>query len=191
MASTNTSKSTARVTSTEGDKGALRSPEIALACIMALVVAIAIIGGANVAGFIASTVAFVVWLPQARSVWASRNDPHALSSISVGTQVLLLSNAVLWGVYAAQESAFWVAAPGIINAPLALLCIGLIIRARKQQNTVQTVDCEHCHADRQHREFITAPAGWGSVMDCSGTPRDHAVVVFTDEDISALRSQRA
>lgn len=108
MTSTSTSKTAEGPTNADRTKGALRTSEMALACIMVLLVAVAIIGGANIAGFIASTVAFVVWLPQARAVWASRNDPHALSSISVGTQVLLLSNAVLWGVYAARESAFWV-----------------------------------------------------------------------------------
>lgn len=171
----------------------MRASELYLAAAMTLVVVAAAVGGADIAGFLASVVAFAVWLPQARTVWRSRHDPHALAGVSVGTQILVLSNAVLWGVYATQESAFWVAAPGVINAPLALLCISLIVRARRPQAQVPShiePVCQHCREKREHREFITAPPGWGSVLDCTGTPRPHAVVIFTDEDARALRAHR-
>lgn len=84
----------------------------------------------NFIGIVASTIAFVMFVPQAVRVWRARNDPHALVGISLSTQFLVLGNATIWGVYAVLLSEFWVGAPGIINAPLALTVIVLVVRSR-------------------------------------------------------------
>lgn len=82
-------------------------------------------------GFAASTTAFVLWLPQARRTWTLRNDPAALSGISLGTQWLVITNSMLWFAYGWLEQAFWIAAPGFINVPLASATVYLVMRARR------------------------------------------------------------
>lgn len=81
-------------------------------------------------GFLASAVSFVLWWPQAARVWRHRHDRGQLGGVSISTQVLLLVNASLWGVYAVFTGSFWVGAPGLVNAPLALLTIALLRRSR-------------------------------------------------------------
>lgn len=85
----------------------------------------------DIIGALASILSFVLWLPQARLVWANRGDAHALASVSLGTQLMVLANAALWAVYGALTSAFWVAAPGLVNGPLSLMTIYLVLRSRE------------------------------------------------------------
>lgn len=84
----------------------------------------------TVLGMTASTIAFVMFVPQAVRVWRTRHDAHALLGLSLSTQFLILANATIWGVYALKLGEFWVGAPGIINAPLALTVIALTVRSR-------------------------------------------------------------
>lgn len=82
----------------------------------------------DIIGFSAAIVSFVIFLPQALSTWKNRNDYSVLKVISPWTQYMILINATLWGVYAVITNAFWVGAPGLINAPLALLTIYFLSR---------------------------------------------------------------
>lgn len=81
-------------------------------------------------GMTASTIAFVMFVPQAFRVWWTRHDAHALVGLSLSTQFLILANATIWGAYAFVLGEFWVGAPGIINAPLAVAVIVLTVRSR-------------------------------------------------------------
>jgi uncharacterized protein with PQ loop repeat len=81
-------------------------------------------------GFLASAVSLVLWWPQAARVWRHRHDGGQLGGVSLSTQVLLLVNAALWGAYAVVTGSFWVGAPGLVNAPLALLTMALLRRSR-------------------------------------------------------------
>lgn len=81
-------------------------------------------------GMTASTIAFVMFVPQAFRVWRTRHDAHALVGLSLSTQFLILANATIWGAYAFVLGEFWVGAPGIINAPLAVAVIVLTVRSR-------------------------------------------------------------
>ena len=81
-------------------------------------------------GFLASAVSLVLWWPQAVRVWRFRHDAGGLGGVSVPTQVLLLANAALWAVYALLTESFWVGAPGLVNAPLAVGTIALVRRSR-------------------------------------------------------------
>lgn len=142
-------------------------------------------------GFIASTIAFILFAPQARRTWQVRNIPSAVAGVSAGTQWLLLSNAVLWGVYAVLTEAFWVGAPGLVNGPLAVATLALIYRARATpEDPPAAPECEFCAEGEEHRVFITSPPGWGSVMSCSGETRRHGVIVQTQEEAERLRAQR-
>lgn len=82
-------------------------------------------------GFLASAVSFVLWWPQAARVWRHRDDGGRLGGVSIGSQVLLVLNAALWGGYAVATGSFWVGAPGLVNAPLALGTIVLLRRSRR------------------------------------------------------------
>lgn len=111
--------------------GIIRLSDVLIVAVAVLVVSVGAVFGAGVLGALASSISFALFLPQAMKTWRTRNNPAALSGVSVGTQVLLLANASLWGLYGWETGAFWVAAPGLVNAPLALLVIGLILRARR------------------------------------------------------------
>lgn len=141
-------------------------------------------------GFLASAISFTIFLPQALRTWRVRNDPIALAGISTGTQLLILANATLWGVYAVLTGAFWVGAPGLLNAPLAAFTIFLIYRSRGSAVAVVPEGCKLCIDDIKHEIFITAPPGWGSVMPCSEATRPHGVVVMDELAVRALRAQR-
>lgn len=136
-------------------------------------------GVVHLIGFLASVVSFLVFIPQAAKVWTFRKSPHALLGVSVGSQVLILLNASLWGVYGFLTGAFWVAAPGIINAPLAVMSLVLIMRARSQETiaNTDTTGCPHCgwDSDAEHEIFITAPPGYGSIMSCNEVTAKHGV----------------
>ncbi|GAA2727969.1 hypothetical protein [Cellulomonas aerilata] len=90
-------------------------------------------GVGEVAGLAGSVVSLVLWWPQALVVWRCRRDPDGLGGVSVSSQVLLLANAVLWGVYALATDSLWVGAPGLVNAPLALVTISILRRAARSR----------------------------------------------------------
>lgn len=139
-------------------------------------------------GFAASVISFVLFLPQAQRTWQMRKNPQALRGVSLGTQWFVLCNATLWGVYAVITSAFWVGAPGIVNAPLAIAQLVLVSRARR---VIAAEDaCSACQSGDAHEVFVTAPPGWGSVMPCSPLTRKNGVLVFTKQDILHLRAVR-
>jgi len=85
----------------------------------------------EILGFAASVVSFVLWWPQAARVWRRRHSAEHLGGVSISSQVLLLTNAALWGAYALVTGSLWVGAPGLINAPLALVTIVILHRARR------------------------------------------------------------
>ena len=86
----------------------------------------------DIIGFTASVISFLLWLPQARQTWKNRSNAQALAGISLTTQALVVMNATLWGAYAVSTNAFWVGAPGIINAPLAVGTIVIAVRAGRR-----------------------------------------------------------
>jgi len=53
-----------------------------------------------------------------------------LPGVSAGTQWLLLANALCWGGYALLTGSLWADAPGLVNAPLAVLTIVVLRRAK-------------------------------------------------------------
>lgn len=144
----------------------------------------------DVVGFLASVTAFVLFLPQAMLTWRRRHDAEALRGVALGTQLVLLVNAGLWGLYGVWTGAFWVAAPGLLNAPLAMMTIYLVLRSRRVALHPSAPACLLCAQAVWHRVFITAPPGWGSVMRCSQATRGHGVVVTNQGQLEELRLQR-
>lgn len=136
----------------------------------------------NLIGFSASVVSFVMFIPSAKSVWDNRKDPHALQGASLGMNVMLLCNAVLWAMYGYMTSAFWVAAPGIVNAPLAILSMYFILKTRELHQEVVAPLWEP-----DDKVFITAPPGFGSIMTPSHETIKHGVLFKTDEEYYQLR----
>lgn len=141
-------------------------------------------------GFVASLMAFILFIPQAKRTWNVRNDFKAISGVSTGTQWFLLCNAVLWAVYAILTEAFWVGAPGLVNGPLAIVSLILITRARGIIKMRKLEECDLCLSGEKHNVFITEPPGWGSVMSCNNNTRKNGVIVTSEEEIKELRSSR-
>lgn len=139
-------------------------------------------------GMAGTVLAFVLFLPQARHTWTNRGRPERLRGISVTGQVCVIANALVWGLYALLTGAFWTGAPGIINAPVAVCTIVLLLRGRRQSPVPPA--CAACAAQIEHRVFITNPAGWGSVMDCTDASRPHGVIIFSLDEARQLRQQR-
>ena len=127
----------------------------------------------NLIGAIASVISFVLWLPQARTTYLHRHDPSALSGLSRGTFMLVLANALLWGLYAVLTKALWVGAPGLINGPLALWTLWLIHRANRSSRQVDDRECLCGYTgDEPHDFVVTAPPGFGTVHSpCQGATR--------------------
>lgn len=147
-------------------------------------------GVVDLVGATASVVSFVMLWPQALRIWSARRDPVILAGASAGTQMLVLVNATLWGVYAVLTGAFWVGAPGLVNAPVALACLVLMHRARRLAPLVDRPGCGcPTPTDVPHEVFVTAPPGWGSVMACTPASRAAGVVVTDPDDVARLREQ--
>jgi uncharacterized protein with PQ loop repeat len=90
-------------------------------------------------GAAAFAVSVALFVPQAITVWRSRNDPNALRGVSMVGQWLLLCNAGLWAVYGIGVGAWWTAAPSFVNGPLAAFVLYLLRRAR-HRSTLPALD---------------------------------------------------
>lgn len=123
----------------------------------------------GIAGNICSTALF---LPNALTVWRRRNDPSAMRGVSSTMQVLVLCNAALWACYAAITEAWWAAAPGLFNVPLALFVLYLIRSAAKRRaneaTNAGTCSCGWVLEHGPHELFCVAPPGYGTRRSCPG-----------------------
>lgn len=147
--------------------------------------------GEHLIGFFSSVIAFVMFLPQALRTFAIRNDHHALLGVSLGMQHFIVVNALSWFAYGAVTEAFWIAAPGFVNLPLAAVNIVMVVRARRTGGSTATDGtpsaCPYCDQGVWHKEFILSAPGFGSVMTCTGSPRPQSAVIFTPEAASEIR----
>jgi len=85
----------------------------------------------NALGFVGTGFSFLMWMPQARITWQSRNDAVRLAGISETTQWLLVFAYSVWGAYGVLSESLWVAAPSAIAIPLAAATIVVIRRGRR------------------------------------------------------------
>lgn len=119
----------------------------------------------NLLGFTASIISFVMFLPQARSTWQHRNSPKELQGVSAGTQYLILVNATIWAVYGVLTGAYWSAAPGLVNFPLALATLFFLHRGRKNLDALN--ENFACGGDPDdHLYFVKEPNMRGQVIPC-------------------------
>lgn len=86
----------------------------------------------SIVGFLATLVAFTLFIPQAVTTWRHRNNPVELRGVSITTQVLVLLSALLWNIYAILEHTFWVGIHESLAIPIAIFIIFLVVKARKQ-----------------------------------------------------------
>lgn len=119
------------------------------------------------------------------TIYKNRHDAHALKGSSIGMNLLLVTNALLWGVYGVLSSAFWVAAPGLVNLPLAIFSIYAILCSRRKERTLQAPLWEE-----DDRIFITAPPGFGSVVHPNHSNIRHGILFKTDEELHQIRLQQ-
>lgn|SRR5690625_4938287 len=119
----------------------------------------------NTIGFLASCIAFIMFIPSAVTIYKNRHDAHALRGSSIGMNLLLITNALLWGVYGFLSSAFWYA----------------IVRSRQQESVKEPL------WDDDHKIFITAPPGYGSVVSPNHSNIKHGILFKTDEELRQIR----
>lgn len=86
----------------------------------------------NAVGFLGNALSVLLFLPNALTVWRNRHDSHALKGVSRYMQYGILANASTWAVYAWLTGAYWAAAPGLFNAPLAIFVLTLLHRSKTQ-----------------------------------------------------------
>lgn len=98
---------------------------------------------------------------------------------------LLILNALSWGLYGYLTQAFWVAAPGFVNLPLAVVSIVLILRSRYSKEEEPAVPPLYEPGDRV---FITAPPGWGSIVGANESSIRHGIVFRTEEELERIRA---
>lgn len=79
----------------------------------------------NIIGAIANLTSLILWLPQARTTWRNKNNPRALKGISIGTQMIVAVNTILWCVYGILIKNVWLPLGTIIILPLACWTIYL------------------------------------------------------------------
>lgn len=79
----------------------------------------------NFIGLIANITSLILWIPQARTTYANRQDKEALKGISYGTQIITSINTVFWCIYGIMIHSIWLAMGTIIILPLALWTIWL------------------------------------------------------------------
>ena len=101
-------------------------------------------------GLLGSAISFVLFVPQALRSWRQRKEPEHLLGVSVAMYVLLLVNAITWGVHGVLAGSFWAAVPGLFNGPLAVAMIVLAGRARR--------DAAHARPAGQTTEGAAAAA---------------------------------
>lgn len=82
-------------------------------------------------GLLASLTSFVLWVPQGLRVWRGRRDPAALEGVVLGTQMIALAGALLWGLYAALIGSFWLGAPSVVTIPITVMTMAVVLRARR------------------------------------------------------------
>lgn len=86
----------------------------------------------QVLGLFASVLAFAVFIPQAVRVWRARDDAHALQDVSITTNMFIVNNSLVWGLYAFSIGEFFVGAAGLVNLPLASMIVLVIMRSRRR-----------------------------------------------------------
>jgi len=90
----------------------------------------------HILGLAASLMSLMIWLPQMKHTWQNRNNPHEMSAISTMTQVLLITNNILWILYGTHiPNGFWIWASAIVNIPVGIFTIYLINRAKHHLKT--------------------------------------------------------
>ena len=93
----------------------------------------------NAVGFTATGFSILMWLPQARTTWQSRNNAVRLAGISETTQWLLVGGYLLWSVFGLLSGSLWVAAPSVVALPVAMATIVLIHRGRRLPEATRSV----------------------------------------------------
>jgi len=87
----------------------------------------------NILGMVANITSSILWLPQAKRTWESRNDKEKLQGISFGTQILVIINTLLWSIYGLMIHSIWLAMGIILILPLAVFTIVTKIKSENKE----------------------------------------------------------
>lgn len=85
----------------------------------------------NIIGALANLTSLLLWIPQAKTTWRNRSNKQALLGVSIGTQIIVVINTVLWCVYGLMISNVWLPLGTIIILPLASITIFLKLKSKR------------------------------------------------------------
>lgn len=138
----------------------------------------------TVLGVTGNIFSVVLFVPNALTVYRHRKDTAAMRGVSATMQLFVLGNALTWFLYAWVTQAWWVAAPGAFNAPLAVFVLVLIWRAHRVRKvegdlaqTAGVCSCGWSAPGVVHELLCVIPPGYGTRFGCDGvSPRRHGYV---------------
>lgn len=82
---------------------------------------------------IAPITAIIMLLPQVPETWRIRHDSEKLKGISVGTQILMGVNSIMWLLMGVQMNSLSVAAASIVTLPVIMFTLYLVFRSRRKE----------------------------------------------------------
>lgn len=83
-------------------------------------------------GALANLTSLLLWIPQAKTTWRNRKNKSALLGVSIGTQIIVVVNTVLWCIYGLMISNIWLPMGTAIILPLASVTIFLKLKSKRQ-----------------------------------------------------------
>lgn len=87
----------------------------------------------NILGALANLTSLILWVPQAKTTWSNRYNLQALSGVSIGTQIIVVINTLLWCIYGVMITNIWLPLGTIIILPLAIMTILLKLQSNKNE----------------------------------------------------------
>lgn len=82
---------------------------------------------------IAPITAIIMLLPQVPETWRIRHDSEKLKGISVGTQILMGVNSIMWLLMGVQMNSLSVAAASIVTLPVIMFTLYLVSRSLRKE----------------------------------------------------------
>lgn len=89
-------------------------------------------------GFSAAAIEIIMAFPQTVRTIRQRNDPAALSGVSIGSMVLMLVHSTLWMLYGLFRSDIPVFASHAVNVPMFAIILFFVLRARRAPMSATT-----------------------------------------------------
>lgn len=132
-----------------------------------------------VLGWLGAAVSSLMIAPQAVRVVRLARRGESVSGVSRLSLALVVANATIWFAWAAGSGAWPAAVPGLINLPASGLALWYLRPTRTAGSVSLLCPCGS-GLEAPHDLFVTNPAGYGSIVRCTGTLRLGVVPIPSD-----------